>query len=369
MNKLKQQIQTEVDTAYLYRSLALRTQESDLAEIFRKMADIEDLHAQKFMSRMQEHSPSFKKPTPSRRAQLLVFLSQYMGNNIILSNVVSTEALITDRIQKEKLKKGEQLSGHENLHFNIIQSILKRKPQTGNGKILSQFEGKHRTIGGNELRASVLGANDGLVSNLSLVMGVAGATHGQEPIIIAGIAGLVAGAISMALGEWLSVQSARELYQRQIDIEAEELEASPEEEKSELILLYQAKGMQEDEAKRLTTEVFEHKDQALETLIKEELAIDIDTLGGSAWKAATASFLLFSFGALIPLLPFLIPIGSQAPMISLVFSSLALFCFGAFITVFTGKSILYAGSRQVIFGLLAALITFSIGKIIGISIS
>lgn len=369
MDKLKQQIQIEIDAAYLYRSLAARTEESDLAEIFRKMSEIESLHAQKFLARVHQYNPSFQQPGPSRRAQILVFLSQYMGNNIILSNLVSTEALITDRIKKEKLKKGEQPSGHENLHFNIIQSILKRKRHKGNGKLLSQFEGKHKTIGGNELRAAVLGANDGLISNLSLVMGVAGATTAQEQIVIAGIAGLIAGAISMAMGEWLSVQSSRELYQRQIDIETEELEASPEEEKSELILLYQAKGMQEEEAKRLAAEAFKNKDQALETLIREELSIDIDTLGGSAWKAAIASFLLFSFGAFIPLLPFLIPVGSWASIISLLFSSLGLFCFGAFITLFTGKGIFYSGSRQVIFGLLAALITFSIGKMIGISIS
>lgn len=370
MDKLQQQVQTEVDTAYLYRSLADQTEASDLAEIFRKMSDIENHHAQKFMSRIHEYAPSFQKPGPSKRAQLLVFLSQYLGNNIILSNLVSTEALITDRIQKDKLKRGERPSGHENLHFNIIQSILKRKQHKGNGKLLSQFEGKHKTIGGNELRAAVLGANDGLISNLSLVMGIAGATQVQDQIVIAGIAGLIAGAISMAMGEWLSVQSSRELYQRQIDIEAEELESSPEEEKNELVLLYQAKGMHGDEAKRLAAEAFENKDQALETLIKEELSIDIDTLGGSAWKAAIASFLLFSFGALIPLLPFLTPISSQASIIlSLLFSSLGLFCFGAFITLFTGKGVLYSGSRQVIFGLLAALITFSIGKMVGISIS
>jgi vacuolar iron transporter family protein len=369
MNKLKQQVQIEVDAAYLYHSLAARTENPDMADIFKKMAAIEENHADKFLERTLIQYPKFQKPKPSLRARILVYLTKLFGNNIIMSNLVSTEAAISEQLQEQKLKKGEQTTGRENLHFNILQAINKRTNLKGKEKLFSRFEGKHKTIGGNELRAAVLGANDGLVSNLSLVMGVSGATYSQDQILIAGIAGLVAGAISMALGEWLSVQSSRELHQKQIDIETEELASSPEEEKLELSLLYQAKGISKAEAERLATEVFKDKEHALDVLIKEELGIDRDNLGGSAWKAAITSFLLFSFGAFIPLLPFMLYITAQAQMLSLISSSIALFAFGAFITLFTGKSVIYSGGRQVIFGLLAALITFTIGRLIGISIA
>jgi VIT1/CCC1 family predicted Fe2+/Mn2+ transporter len=200
-------------------------------------------------------------------------------------------------------------------------------------------------------------------------MGVIGATSGHNQIIIAGIAGLLAGSISMALGEWLSVQSSRELYQRQVEIEAEELESSPEEEMNELAILYQAKGMTEADAKKLAMQVLSNKETALDALVREELGIDKDTLGGSAWKAAFTSFFLFSFGAIIPVFPFFFLSGNIAIKVSLLASTLGLFGIGASISLFTGKNAFYSGFRQMLFGLSAAGITYMIGRLIGISIA
>ena len=184
-----------------------------------------------------------------------------------------------------------------------------------------------------------------------------------------GIAGLLAGAISMAMGEWLSVQSSRELNQRQIDLEMEELEASPEEEKKELILLYQAKGMNIEEAKKLAEKAFENPQTAIDAIITEELGIDKEELGGSAWEAAIASFLLFSVGAIIPLYPFMIFDGEKAILLSLGSSVVGLFGIGAAITLLTGKSIWFSGLRQVAFGLAAAGVTYGIGTLIGVSLA
>ena len=149
---------------------------------------------------------------------------------------------------------------------------------------------------GNALRAAVLGANDGLVSNASLVMGVAGAELAGRSILITGLAGLLAGSLSMALGEWLSVQSARELFAHQIGIEREELLAAPEEEAEELALIYQAKGLPAEQARELGQRLVQDQQTALDTLAREELGIDPAELGGSAWVAAITSFLLFSAG-------------------------------------------------------------------------
>ena len=368
MNKLKFQLQAEIDAAFLYEQLAINKQGSPSGDIFHKMSLIENQHAEKVLAKIHKTHPNFKAPKPSIRARLQVKIANYFGFDFILSHLAAEEWRVSEAVVQGKREKGETITGHENLHFNIIQQLAKKDNVSIGGNLLSRFEGKHKNIGGNELRAAVLGANDGLVSNMSLVTGVAGAASGQPAVIVAGVAGLLAGSISMALGEWLSVQSSRELYQRQIDIEAQELEESPEEEMKELALLYQAKGMKESDAMKLAKDMLADKETALDTLVREELGIDMEHLGGSAWKAAFASFFLFAFGAFIPLCPFFFLQNTQAILGSMVFSTIALFLMGAFITIFTGKNALYSGTRQVIFGLTAAAITYGIGKLIGVSI-
>jgi VIT1/CCC1 family predicted Fe2+/Mn2+ transporter len=237
------------------------------------------------------------------------------------------------------------------------------------GNALARFEGRHRAIGGNALRAAVLGANDGLVSNLSLVMGVAGAELSGQAIMVTGLAGLLAGACSMAMGEWLSVQSARELNQRQIAIEAEEIATVPEEEQQELALIYEAKGLTEEEAKVIAAKLMADKDSALDALTREELGIDPQELGGSAWAAAGTSFVLFAGGAILPVAPFMLLAGTHAVIVSLLVSALALFLIGAAITLLTGRSAFFSGSRQLLFGLAAASVTYGIGRLLGVTLA
>jgi VIT1/CCC1 family predicted Fe2+/Mn2+ transporter len=204
---------------------------------------------------------------------------------------------------------------------------------------------------------------------MSLVMGVAGATALNAPILIAGLAGLIAGAISMALGEWISVKSSQELYERQIELEFEELENNPEEEKEELILLYRAKGFSEKDAVNAVEKIWADPEQTKQVLITEELGINMEELEGSAWEAAIASFFLFITGAIIPVFPFFFFTGNKALILSVAFSTVGLFLIGAAITLITGRSVTKSGFRQVLFGLAAAGITFGIGKIIGVVIA
>jgi VIT1/CCC1 family predicted Fe2+/Mn2+ transporter len=200
-------------------------------------------------------------------------------------------------------------------------------------------------------------------------MGVAGADMSGNAILITGLAGLLAGSISMALGEWLSVQSSRELYQHQISTEKRELELAPEEEAQELALIYQAKGLKPAQANKLAKQIVADPTAALDTLAREELGIDPKDLGGSAWEAAITSFLLFAIGAIIPVSPFLFTNGVQAAVFSLIFSLLGLFILGAAITILTGRSAVVSGLRQALFGMVAAAITFGIGRLIGVSLS
>jgi VIT1/CCC1 family predicted Fe2+/Mn2+ transporter len=224
-------------------------------------------------------------------------------------------------------------------------------------------------MGGNALRAAVLGANDGLVSNLSLVMGVAGAALAPRTILVTGLAGLLAGSCSMALGEWLSVNTARESAQRQIDTEASELEQVPEEEQEELALIYQAKGLPEELAKTLAEQLIANKKTALDTLVREELGIDPNELGGSAWAAAATSFMLFTMGAIFPVAPYFVLAGMPALAASVAASGVALLLIGAGTSLFTGRGVWFSGVRQLVVGLAAAGVTFGIGKLIGVAIA
>ena len=194
------------------------------------------------------------------------------------------------------------------------------------------------------MRAVIFGVSDGLVSNLSLVMGVAGAATASNPsfILLAGIAGLLAGAFSMAAGEYISMQSQRELFERQIALERAEMEAMPEEEEAELAATYRAKGFTADEAARIAHRIFQDPETALDTLVREELGLDPDELG-SPWGAAAGSFVAFAIGASIPVIPYLFGGGTAALVVSLGLSLVALFAVGAAVSLLTGRGLIFSG--------------------------
>jgi vacuolar iron transporter family protein len=245
-------------------------------------------------------------------------------------------------------------------------------PTPGSTTAATHDEGDHvplRRVGGNALRAAVLGANDGLVSNLALVMGVAGADLSGQAILITGIAGLLAGAGSMALGEWVSVQSSRELFKRQLEIEAKEIRDSPDSETEELVHIYQAKGLGDTEARLVAERIMQDQDLALRTMAAEELGIDPDDLGGSAWVAAGTSFALFAVGAVVPVLPFIFLSVRPGIAVSLVLSGIGLVGLGAAISWFTGRGAVRSGIRQLVLGLAAAGLTFLVGRILGVTLA
>jgi vacuolar iron transporter family protein len=227
----------------------------------------------------------------------------------------------------------------------------------------------HKSHRAGWLRAAVLGANDGLVSNFCLVMGVAGAGTSNHIVLLTGLAGLIAGACSMALGEWLSVTNARELAEKQIAQEAEELEQTPLAEEHELALIFQAKGLPKDDAQRVAGQIMQDKRGALDTLAREELGIDPAELGGSPWTAAATSFALFSAGAIFPVMPFLWMKGHWVIGASVGASGAVLCAVGMLTSLFNGRSPWYSAGRQMIFGCLAAGVTYGIGAVLGTTLS
>ena len=230
----------------------------------------------------------------------------------------------------------------------------------------SELQRRHRSVTGNTVRAGVLGANDGLVSNLSLVAGVAGAALASRIVFITGLAGLFAGAGAMAMGEWISVQTAREMHARELALEAEELERFPQEETDELAGLYERRGLPTHGARSLAESVMKNPATALDVMAREELGIEPGQL--SPYRAAGSSALLFCIGAIVPLLPFAITSGTAALATSVIASALALFLLGALVTRLTGRSPLRSGLRQVVFGLGAATITYTIGLVVGLAV-
>jgi vacuolar iron transporter family protein len=332
--------------------------------VFRQMGGIERSHAEAFVKKMG----SVQMPSPSNRARILNFIGKVFGYSYVLGVLMDTEKSIAGATIAAKKNAKIEVTGTETSHVKILNSLLNKEGKV-KGTTLARFEKSHRSVGGNALRAAVLGGNDGLLSNFSLVMGIAGATNGGEGVLLAGLAGLLAGALSMALGEWISVKSSQELSENQMQLEMDELIANPEGEQQELALIYMSGGIPEDQAKQMAADIMKDPKQAHELLVKEELGINPEELKGSAMEAAIFSFVLFAVGAIIPVAPFLFTSGMKAIYISVILSATGLFLIGSAITLFTGKSVWFSGFRQVIFGLMAAAITFGIGKLIGVSVT
>lgn len=360
--------QGEIDSAALYRALAQLEADAKLASVYGHMAETETAHAA-FWERLIPESERRRPPRVSWRTRTLIALAKRFGPRVVLPTVLEHERSDSTHYDQQAESRGSSLPADERSHGRLLGAMAATPSGGMEGATIARLEGRHRSMGGNALRAAVLGANDGLVSNLSLVMGVAGAAASDRVLLVTGLAGLLAGAGSMAMGEWLSVQSARELHQRQIAIETAELAAAPAEETNELALIYQAKGLTEEQARSLAERLMANPETARETLVREELGIDPAELGGSAWQAAGTSAMLFSVGAIVPVLPFFFLSASAAVIASVAGSAVALFLIGAGITLLTGRSVWYSGARQLLFGAVAAGLTYGVGSLLGAKIS
>ncbi|NML43613.1 rubrerythrin family protein [Ramlibacter sp. G-1-2-2] len=365
--RYRRNLQGEVDGASLYRTLAQVEQDPHVAEVYRRLASVEDAHAELWRRRIEQAGQQPGAASASWRTRMLAFVARHFGPDAVLPVVNSLEQVDSAQYDRQPEAIAARLPQAERSHARILQALTARLPGGLPGSVLERLEGRHRS-GGNTLRAAVLGANDGLVSNLSLVAGVAGANPDTHVLLVTGLAGMLAGACSMAMGEWLSVTTSREMQQSQIAAEAEELDQAPEEEKEELALIYQSKGLPEAQAQALADKLMANRDTALDTLAREELGVDPQELGGSPWAAAASSFLLFTAGSLCPVLGLVIADGTRALWLSLAFSIAGLFVIGAGTSIFTGRGWLFSGLRQAVIGLGAAAVTFGLGRLIGVSL-
>jgi VIT1/CCC1 family predicted Fe2+/Mn2+ transporter len=329
----------EKQSAWLYLELAACEPDSRIADLFRALATAAERQAQTWQP--PAGAPPF---TPSPRARLAARLARILGPRRVLPMLAAL--------------KVRGLSAYDS------------RPATGHAMPTSvaQVERRHKGYGGGNLRAAVFGVNDGLVSNTSLIMGVAGASAGAGAVVTAGIAGLLAGALSMAAGEYISMRSQREMFEYQIGLERDELGEYPEEEAEELALIYAARGMDLEEARRITRALVKNPEAALDALAREELGLNPDDLG-SPWGAALFSFVAFAAGAVLPLVPFLLGLPlSRAIVVAAIVAGIALFGVGAALSLFTGRRAMAGGLRMVLIGGGAGLVTWLIGSLLGAAI-
>jgi len=364
IEQYKENLQGEIDGAALYRLLAEAERDSERASIFHDLAATEDRHAGVWRQKLQDAGatpPSDQRP--SLRVRVIGWLARRLGPRAVLPMISTMEA---DGYGSYMSQGGDAvaLAHDERVHGRTVARLA---GVTTPSDIVRQ-ERWHRLGGGGALRASVFGISDGLVSNLSLVVGVAGAGTAGGTILLAGVAGLLAGAFSMAAGEYVSMRSQRELFERQIELERMELETHPEEEREELALIYRAKGIPKADADRLADTIIADRAVALDTLAREELGLDPSELG-SPWAAAAGSFLSFAVGALVPVLPYLFARGTLTIVPAIVLSALALFAVAASLSLFTGRNPLYSGVRMLALATVAAGATYGIGRLVGASVS
>lgn len=357
--------QGEIDGEVVYRAMAAVEKNPSLASVYTRLAEIEAKHLDFWDDHLRAIGVEPGPRRPSWRARAMVLLAKRFGANIVLPIVATLEREGQTIYDDQPETASTPMPDQERSHARVLQYITSGSPQGVSGETLAKIEGRHRAPGGNSLRAAVLGANDGLTSNLALVMGVAGAQLKSNLILVTGLTGLLAGACSMAIGEWISVQTARELYERQVRIEAGEIRSVPDEEREELALIYQAKGLPQAEAEQVANRLMNDNKEALDAMVREELGLDPSQLGGSPYSAAGSSFLLFALGAIVPIIAYMFTSGTLATLLAIAFSALGLFTIGTLITLLTGRGALFSGTRQMVFGLLAAAVTYGLGQAIG----
>lgn len=364
IKRYRENYQGEIDGVELYNLLARAERDPARKQIFLDLSETEKGHVKRWADKLRELGLEPGQVRPTLRVRIIGWLADCFGPRMVLPMVSAMESTGFDNYMAQD-EAGPPMARAERAHARTLSTLYSPGGETDIAGI-ARGERWHRVDTGGSLRAAIFGISDGLLSNLSLVIGVAGANPDGSFIVLAGIAGLLAGAFSMGAGEYVSVTSQRELFERQIALEKEELEADPEEERRELALIYRAKGLPQAEAEALSARILSDSTVALETLAREELGLNPEALG-SPWGAALSSFFAFAIGAILPVTPWFF--GSSTPFFaaSVILGGVGMFAVGAAVSLFTGRNFIYAGTRQLLIGVGAAAITFTIGKLIGVN--
>jgi VIT1/CCC1 family predicted Fe2+/Mn2+ transporter len=356
-------LESERRSAALYRGLA-EGASGDRRQVFSELAEVELRHAQHWADKLTELGEPVPAPgQPGPRTRLLSWLARRFSVDAVLPFVERAEHADAGLYDRDP-DASKAMAVDERSHARVLTRLRGNEDDVDDPRSITRRERWHRGDRSGALRAAVFGVNDGLVSNTSLVMGFAGSGAARVTVLFAGVAGLLAGAFSMAAGEYISMRSQREAYEREISLEEMELRDDPEAETEELALIYRAKGLDPEEAEEVARTIMKDRDAALDTMAREELGLDPDELG-SPWSAAFSSLIAFALGAIVVVIPYLFGSGTVALVIAIGLAAAALFGVGAVIGMLNGRSALRAGGRQLLVGGIAALLVFGIGHLIG----
>jgi VIT1/CCC1 family predicted Fe2+/Mn2+ transporter len=366
VGRWRELLASERDAVALYSRIA-EGETGERRTIFEELAGVERRHAAHWEHKLRSAGVAVPPPgRPSLRTRLLVAAAGRFSSDRVLPLIERAERADAGVYDNEP-DAAPGMAADEHGHARTIAKLIDGGRPDARQRI-ARRERWHRTDRSGALRAGVFGVSDGLVSNTALVMGVAGSGAAHKVILLTGIAGLLAGAFSMAAGEYVSMASQREMYEREISLEAQELAEKPEEEREELALLYRAKGLDRDDAQRLAGQILSDREVALDTLVREELGLDPTELG-SPLAAAVSSLLTFASGALVVILPYFFGGGTAALAVAIALAALALLAVGGGIGILNGRSVVRSGLRQLLLGGAAALVTFAIGHLIGATVS
>jgi len=362
-----QNLLDERDGAALYEGLARYEKDPARAESFRELARAERRHADIWQRKLEKAGVPLPSELPSTRVRVLVWLARRLGSAAVVPMALEAEAGDADKYDQQG-EEAAAIADEERAHRQVLSGMSARSP-AGARELISVRERWHRGGGrAGSIRAAIFGMNDGLISNLSLILGVAGAGVDPHTVVVTGFAGLLAGAFSMAAGEYSSVASQRDLLARQVEMERREIAEAPEEEAAELALIFKQKGLSTEQASRTAAEILKHPESALDTLVREELGLDPDDLG-SPWGAASSSFLMFAVGAIVPLVPFLFSRGPSAAGVSAGLAGLVLAAVGGLVGFLSGTSVVRSAGRMVALAGLAAGVTYLVGRLFGAVVS
>lgn len=356
----------ERDGAALYDGLAQSEKDPARASTFKEMAEDERRHAEVWRRKLEKEGAKLPPDLPSSRVRALVWLARRFGSSAVVPMALEAESTNAASYE-EQGGEATAMADEERAHRKTLSGMGDAATPSARS-LISSRERWHRGGGrAGSVRAAIFGMNDGLLSNLSLMLGVSGAGVEPHAVVVTGMAGLLAGAFSMAAGEFTSVASQRDLLARQVALERREIEETPEEEAAELTLLFKQKGLSTEQASRTAAEILKHPESALDTLVREELGLDPEDLG-SPWGAAISSFVMFAVGAFIPLLPFLFLKGEVATASAAALGAVVLAAVGGFVGFLSGTSITRSAARMVGLAALAAGVTYFVGRLIGASL-
>ncbi len=366
VKRWRDMLASERDAAALYTRLA-DAETGERADIFRELASIELQHAAHWEGKLRDAGADVPAPRgPSLRTRLLGQAAHRMSVGAVLPMIERAERADAGLYDADP-DAAPGMAADERGHARTLGRLIDGGKPDPSAQVLRR-EPWHRGDRSGALRAGVFGVSDGLVSNTALVMGFAGSGVSRTVTLLAGVAGLLAGSFSMAAGEYVSMSSQREMYQREIALEETELAEKPEEEHAELVLIYRAKGLSRADAEQLASKIMSDRSVALDTLAREELGLDPDQLG-SPWSAALSSLLAFALGAFVVVVPYLAGSGTAALVTAIGLALAAMFGVGASIGALNGRNAVRSGLRQVLAGAIAAAVTFGVGRLIGGHIS